>query len=100
MELKDKRVLVFGTGISGIGAAQLLLKMQAVPVMYDGNTKLTAEDVKAKLPKEYDAQIVIGELPDELLDTIDLAVLSPGVPTDIEPVNRIRKGLRMPVRFM
>ena len=37
MELKDKRVLVFGTGISGIGSADLLEKTGAVPVLYDGN---------------------------------------------------------------
>ena len=28
MELKDKKVLVFGTGLSGIGAAALLYKKE------------------------------------------------------------------------
>lgn len=41
MEWQDKRVLVFGTGVSGIGAAELLEKVQAQPVLYDGNQNLT-----------------------------------------------------------
>ena len=35
MELKGKKVLVFGSGISGIGAAELLGKVGALPVIYD-----------------------------------------------------------------
>ena len=38
MDLKNKEVLVFGTGLSGIGAAVLLHRTGAVPVLYDGNT--------------------------------------------------------------
>ena len=91
MDFKDKQVLVFGTGISGIGSAGLLEKVGAVPVMYDGNAKLTREDVLAKLPKETCAKVVIGELPDEVLDQISLTVLSPGVPTDIPQVVRIKE---------
>ncbi len=91
MELKGKQVLVFGTGISGIGSADLLLKAGAVPVMYDGNVKLTPEDVLAKLPEGTHVRVVIGELPDEVLDQIQLAVLSPGVPTDLPQVVRIKE---------
>ena len=39
MKLEGKRVLVFGAGISGIGAADLLCKVGACPVIYDGNDK-------------------------------------------------------------
>ncbi len=90
MELQGKKVLIFGTGVSGIGAAQMLSKVGAQMVLYDGNTKLTTLDVERKLPKGVSAEIVIGELTDELIAHIDLAVLSPGVPTDIDPVERIR----------
>lgn len=92
MELKDKRVLVFGTGISGIGSADLLEKTGAVPVLYDGNEKLTEAEVRAKLPEGSRAQIVIGQMTKAVLEGIDLAVLSPGVPTDIPPVNSIREA--------
>ena len=92
MELKGKRVLVFGTGISGIGSADLLEKAGAVPVLYDGNADRREEDIRAKLPEGSSAQIVIGEMSDELIGSIDLAVLSPGVPTDQKDVLRIRKA--------
>ena len=90
MDLKDKKVLVFGTGISGIGAAGLLEKVGACPVLYDGNDKLTEADVRKKLPASSKAEIVIGSMEPGLLAQIDLAVLSPGVPTDIPAVNAIR----------
>ena len=94
MKLTGKKVLVFGGGISGIGAADLLCQVQAVPVIYDGNEKLTEEEVLAKLQNPSGASAVLGELPDSLLDQVELAVLSPGVPTDLEEVKRIRaKGI-------
>ena len=90
MELKDKKVLVFGTGLSGIGAAALLYKKGAEPVIYDGNVKTEPEQVKEKLGKDIPARILIGDLPEEVLDELDLAVLSPGVPIDIPAVNMLR----------
>ena len=39
MELKEKKVLVFGAGISGIGAAGLLLSAGADVVLYEGNAE-------------------------------------------------------------
>ena len=47
-ELENKNVLVYGTGKSGIGAAKLLLKAGAVPVLYDGNTELDPEEICKK----------------------------------------------------
>lgn len=46
MKLEGKRVLVFGAGISGIGAADLLCKVGACPVIYDGNDKQNPEAIK------------------------------------------------------
>lgn len=96
MELKDKRVLVFGTGISGIGAAQLLDRVGARVVLYDQNTRLTREDVLARLPEGVRAQVLLGELPEEILSSVELVVLSPGVPTDIPQVLRVRE-MRIPI---
>lgn len=94
MDLKNKEVLVFGTGLSGIGAAVLLHRTGAVPVLYDGNTKVDPEDVRAKLSGEFDAEIIIGELTEQVMDRLSLAVLSPGVPTDLPAVNAMReKGI-------
>ena len=41
MDLNGKKVLVVGTGISGIAAAELLKKQEMPFVLYDGNEKLT-----------------------------------------------------------
>ena len=45
MDLKEKKVLVFGAGKSGIGAADLLGSAGAQPVIYDGNADLDKEAV-------------------------------------------------------
>ena len=93
MDLKGKQVLVFGAGRSGVGAATLLLERGALPVLYDGNEKLTQEKVREQFPDGgKDVRIVIGELTDELIASSDLCVISPGVPTDIPPVCRIREA--------
>ncbi len=46
MEVKGKKVLVFGLGISGIGAGQILERHGAEVIMYDGNQKLTEKKEK------------------------------------------------------
>ena len=83
MEVAKKKVLVFGMGISGIGAAGLLEEQGAEVTLYDGNEKLEEEKIRGKLGAGSKAQIVIGPFPEELLDTLDIVVLSPGVPTDL-----------------
>lgn len=94
MELAEKRVLVFGTGISGIGAAKLLEQAGAMPVLYDGNEALTESQIRGKLPEGSRARIILGTLEDAVIEELDLAVLSPGVPTDLPLVERIRsKGV-------
>ena len=90
MEVAGKKVLVFGSGISGIGAAALLVKQGAEVVLYDGNEKLTEAEVREKLSGDSRVRIVIGTLPEELLHTLDIAVLSPGVPTDLPMVEQMR----------
>ena len=91
MDFTNKNVLVFGTGISGISAASLLESVQAKVILYDGNTKLTKEQVMEKLPGNSNAKIVLGALSEELIQTLDMVVLSPGVPTDLPIVENFKK---------
>ena len=96
MSLEGKKVLVFGSGISGIGAADLLTAVGACPVIYDGNDRLRAEDIRGKLKDGKDVPVVLGELPQEVREGLDLVVLSPGVPTDLPLVNELREqGLKI-----
>ena len=86
MELQGKKVLVFGSGKSGIGACDLLAKVGAVPVMFDGNKDIDKEEVLHKTDGTYQMEIFAGDLPKEVQDSLDLVVLSPGVPTDLPVV--------------
>ena len=91
MEVKNKKVLVFGLGISGIGAGKILEAHGADVVLYDGNQKLTEEKVRKQLGEDSNARIVIGEFPEEILENLDMTVLSPGVPTDLPVIEKMRK---------
>ena len=87
MDLKDKKVLVIGTGLSGIGSAHLLCGAGAWPVLLDENEKVNEADVRAKLEQDADnVKIVIGKLPQELADEISLVVPSPAVPLDTDTI--------------
>ena len=92
MELKGKQVLVFGTGISGIGAARLLSDHHAHIILFDGNTKVNEQEVRDKLPECPELEIILGDLGEEQIGRLDLAVLSPGVPCDLPLVERIRSA--------
>lgn len=87
----NKKVLVFGSGISGIGACQLLEAVGKEVVLYDGNTSLNPEEVKRQIGEGTKAQIVLGELSEDVIETLELVVMSPGVPTDLPVVNKMRE---------
>ena len=96
MNLQNKKVLVFGTGISGIAAASLLEDQGACPVLFDGNTQLEEKTIREKLPEGSKAEIILGDLTEAQIQMLDLVVLSPGVPTDLPLVNRMRDaGLKI-----
>ncbi|MCH5260906.1 MAG: UDP-N-acetylmuramoyl-L-alanine--D-glutamate ligase [Lachnospiraceae bacterium] len=94
MDVKDMRgrkVLVVGSGISGIGAVEALCHVGAVPVLFDANDKLDPAEIKTKFAQGTDAEVVLGELKAEIAESVSLVVLSPGVPTDTEFVNGFRE---------
>ena len=94
MDLKGKKVLVFGAGKSGIGAADLLGSAGAQPVIYDGNADLDKEAVLHKTNGTYTPEIWAGAFPEGEMESLDLVVLSPGVPTDLPLVKSFyEKGL-------
>ena len=76
MEVKGKKVLVFGLGISGIGAGQILERHGAEVIMYDGNQKLTEEKIKKQLGEDSSAKIVIGDFPEEVLEKLDMTKIA------------------------
>lgn len=91
MKVSGKKILVFGSGISGISAVKLLEEQKTEVILYDGNEKLKQEEVRNKLGNHSKAEILLGRLPEELLDRLELVVLSPGVPTDLPVLQKIRE---------
>ena len=101
MDVKGKNVLVFGSGISGIAASRMLLAEGANVILYDGNSTLDPEKIKVDIlavcetissaEKKDCIQVILGELPENVLDTLRLTVISPGVPTDLPVVERMRE---------
>lgn len=91
MKIAGKRVLVFGSGISGIGAAGILEGRGAQVTLYDANDKLDKEALRGKMREDSRMKIVLGEFPEKLLEELDMVVISPGVPTDIPVVNQMKE---------
>ena len=91
MELKDKKVLIIGSGKSGIAAAGLLKEAGALPVLYDSNENLTVKKMEEKLG-EIKIPCYAGRLPEEVKNITELLVLSPGVPVDLPFVEEFKKA--------
>ena len=96
MELKDNKFLVAGAGISGIGALSLLIKAGADAVLYDGNDKLVEKELREKMKNagienSDNVKIVLGELEDELAESIDICVISPGISLEVPFVKKLKE---------
>lgn len=96
--MEKEKVLVVGTGKSGIAATQLLLRTGKLPVLFDSNAELDKDEILGKLALSGDekkqVEIVLGDLTEEEKKALSGVVLSPGVPTDTEFVNDLRnRGL-------
>ena len=94
--LEGQKCLIIGSGISGIGAAKLLLNYDVDITLYDSNEKLSPKTILEKLPKGCKVNCITGELPKKVEEETTALILSPGVPTDLELVNRMRdKGVKV-----
>lgn len=90
MSFEEKKVLVVGTGKSGVAATGLLLKEKVQTVLFDADKELGTKEFFEKNPSLNGVSLILGDLSDEQIKQFDIAVLSPGVPTDIPMVNRLR----------
>lgn len=91
MDLTGRTVLVVGSGISGVAAAELLKKKQVKTILFDGNRDLDVAALREKHSVFSDMEILLGELSEADMERFDLVVLSPGVPTDLPMVNAVRE---------
>ncbi len=87
--ITDQNILIIGAGVSGMGALRLLEQAGAQPILYDGNTALSEEALRSRLGTDSRARIVLGDLPEEIKNSADLVILSPGVPRDLPLVKEL-----------
>ena len=96
MHLGSKRILVIGAGKSGVSAIRLLQKHGAYLVLYDANDNINISNFQDEFNTEEKFELVIGRFPKEIVTTLDLAVISPGVPMDNQVVKLLR-SLNIPI---
>lgn len=85
-----KKVLIAGTGKSGLNAGRLLLKKGAEVVFYDDNASLDVERFLENFEEKEAICVVLGELNEKILADVDLMVISPGIPVDSAVANAVR----------
>lgn len=93
---QSQRVLVAGTGLSGISAARLVLERGGEVVLYDGNPSLKEDDIKGKFDKDAKVSIVLGEIKRSDLLGVELCIISPGIPLD-SPFVAVADDAKIPV---
>lgn len=91
-----KKVLIAGTGKSGINAGKLLLEKGAEIVYYDDNVSLDITKLLSLFEDAERISVVLGEVNEKILSNIDLMVISPGVPVDSDVANAVRDA-RIPI---
>ncbi len=93
---EGRKCLVIGSGVSGQGAVSLLGHMGADILLFDGGDKITQEELEGRVPRGVQAGCYVGQVPGEVLEQIDVAVLSPGVPVDSPLVTELKsRGVRV-----
>ena len=83
MEFNNKNVLVCGIARSGICAALMLKKLGANVTIQDLKSKDEIEQINILIENEIN--LYLGKNPDnDLINSMDLMVVSPGLPTDLD----------------
>jgi len=79
---ESRKVLVAGTGKSGIAAAKMVMQMGGEVLLYNSNKDTDAQEVRANFDDPDAVQLILGELRPVDLRGVNLAIMSPGIPMD------------------
>lgn len=93
--MEGKKILVAGTGKSGISAAKLLLRNHTDVIIFDENKELIKEEIIKKITDGDNAdglEVVLGKLTDEIISQVEIMVISPGIPTDAEFALKVKQA--------
>ncbi|MDU1174580.1 UDP-N-acetylmuramoyl-L-alanine--D-glutamate ligase [Peptostreptococcus anaerobius] len=90
---ENKKILVVGMARSGLAAARYLLRQGAVLVVNDSKSQEDLKGICQELESMGDVRFILGRNPntDEVQD-IDMAVVSPGVPLDLDYIMAIKNN--------
>lgn len=95
MDLRDKNILIIGMAKSGIAAALLCNRHGANVTVSDSKTaKQIGEAIKLLLNKNITLEL--GKNADDLVQSQDLIIISPGVPIDISAL-KLARNLNIPI---
>ena len=93
MLYENKKVIVCGMARSGISAAKLLASVGADVTLQDMkpmDVLIKLHDIEAY--KKAGIKIFAGANPDDIIDSFDYAVLSPGVPCDLPFIKKAKSS--------
>lgn len=92
----SQKVIVAGTGKSGIAAAKLLLEIGGEVVLYDGNMNQDPDELKENFEDSSRVTIVLGDLKRSDLLGVELCIISPGIPLEA-PFVAVLDDLKIPI---
>lgn len=81
-DFEGRKIVVVGTGVSGLSAVRLLLRVKAIPVLFDSDEKKDTDDILLKNSDLKGVEIILGRLPEDIYNDTYMLVISPGVPID------------------
>lgn len=92
----DKKILVAGSGKSGLCASALLARNDEKVILFDENKNLKPEEVLANIEdagnNKDNIEVYIGELTDEIIEQCELMVISPGIPVDAKFALKVKEA--------
>lgn len=92
MQLECRKTLVLGAGKSGVQSARFLSEHGAFVTLHDKKPIDEWPVAARSLKTSHNVDLISGEFPSDMLDQIDLIVISPGVPKNTIPVRFLQGG--------
>ena len=98
MELEGKKIIVAGTGKSGIAAANLLGKIGSEVILYNSDEGTDFDAVSKELETGFEVEFLCGDISVSYYDEehIDLLVVSPGIPLGLDFIKNAEEA-KVPV---
>ena len=94
MTLKDKKIIIVGLARSGAGAANLLAELGASVTVTDMKAEDELADAISRLSPSV--KLALRGHPEDIFKSVDMIVVSPGVPLDIKPlVSAKARGIKI-----